>query len=58
MMMVFLVMAMVVMVFVVMAMVVMVVVVMAMVVMVLVVAIVNGDGGCGDGDGLSKERVE
>ena len=32
-------------------------VVMAMVVMV-VVAIVNDDGVCGDGDGLSKERVE
>ena len=36
---------------------VMVFVVMAMVVMV-VVAIVNDDGVCGDGDGLSKERVE
>ena len=45
------------MVFLVMAMVVMVFVVMAMVVMV-VVAIVNDDGVCGDGDGLSKERVE
>ena len=32
-------------------------VVMAMVVMV-DVAIVNDDGVCGDGDGLSKERVE
>ena len=37
-----------------MAMVVMVFVVMVMV----VVAIVNDDGVCGDGDGLSKERVE
>ena len=36
---------------------VMVFVVMAMVVMV-DVAIVNDDGVCGDGDGLSKERVE
>ena len=36
---------------------VMVFVVMAMVVMV-VVSIVNDDGVCGDGDGLSKERVE
>ena len=42
------------MVFLVMAMVVMVFVVMVMV----VVAIVNDDGVCGDGDGLSKERVE
>ena len=40
-----------------MMMMVMVFVVMAMVVMV-VVAIVNDDGVCGDGDGLSKERVE